>query len=72
MHTFEESITGTITSIDNHGTIVLVVVEREEGREATISFDHSPFRSMLEGEGVEPDELIGREVAYEREVLRLC
>ena len=43
---------GTITGIENHGTIVLVTVWTEETNlKIQVPFDHSPFRWMVEGRG---------------------
>ena len=72
MYASAEPINGTISRIEDHGTIVLLVVEQEDGQEVTIPFDHSPFRWMLEGEGVESKELIGREDSYDGDVMSFC
>lgn len=39
---------GTITHIDNQGTIVQVWMQTDEGRMYAVGFDHRPFRHMVE------------------------
>jgi len=65
----EATETGTISGVENHGTIVLVKVRAVNGRMVSIPFDHSPFRWMLDGEQCSPADLIGRKVAYDGEFL---
>ena len=60
---------GTITGIENHGTIVLVVVNNEAGENFMIPFDHTPFRWLLEGEACIPVDLLGRSVEYDGETI---
>lgn len=45
-------VTGIIRGIEDHGTIVTVLVHDEaRGRIYPIHFDHRPFRWMVEGRG---------------------
>jgi hypothetical protein len=43
---------GTITQIDNQGTIVQVWMRTDEGRMYAVNFDHRPFWHMIEARGV--------------------
>ena len=61
--------TGTIAGIEDHGTIVLVRAAADDGRELLVPFDHSPFRWLLDGEGIAPGQLLGREIAFDGEHL---
>lgn len=65
----EATETGTVSGIENHGTIVLVNVRADNGRMVSIPFDHSPFRWMLDGEQCSPADLIGRNIAHDGEFL---
>jgi hypothetical protein len=56
-------MTGTITDVIDHGTIVQVIFAAE-GRLVSIYFDHRPFCWLLGGECCGPAELIGRRVQY--------
>lgn len=71
MHTsLKKSCTvGTITSIENHGIIVLVAVNIEAGENLIIPFDHTPFRWLLEGEACSPTGLLGRSVEFDGETI---
>jgi len=64
-------MTGTITHIRNHGTIVSICIESDEGGTSPIFFDHSAFRWLLEGEQCTPADLIGKHVRYDGESVRL-
>ncbi len=62
--------TGTIVGIEDHGTIVsLVIAETPEqvaaGVGCYIHLDHSPFRWILEAEGCTPADLIGRTIHHD-------
>ena len=52
---------GKIVSIENHGTIIMVWVENEDGV-YPIYFDHRPFSNMWEAEG---GDIVGRQVEYD-------
>ncbi len=58
---------GTISSIENHGSIIVVWLELEDGQTEPVYMDHRPFSWLLEGEGCEPDDLIGRTVYFDGE-----
>jgi len=58
---------GTIVGIEDHGTIVsLVIAETEEQLTAAVGryihVDHRPFGWILDAEGCTPFELIGRTI----------
>lgn len=54
---------GTITKVENHGTIIMVWVENEE-ESIPVYFDHRPFFNMAESEG---GDILNREVEYDPE-----
>jgi len=64
-------MTGTITHFRNHGTIISVWIESDEGGTSPVYFDHSPFHWLLEGEQCTPADLIGRHVYYDGETVQL-
>ena len=61
--------TGTIIGIRDYGTLVIVFLDGGEGRTAPIPMDHRAFRHLLEGEACEPDELIGRTVSFDGDLV---
>ena len=63
--TCEAPATGTITRIEDHGTIALVRVAADDGREFFVPFDQTPFRWLLDGEGIDPRDLLGRGIAFD-------
>ena len=60
------SMRGTISNIQNCGTIVVVILDTDDGSHP-IYFDHRPFSHLLEAEGCNPNDLIGRNANYEDE-----
>jgi hypothetical protein len=56
-------ITGTITRIEDHGTIVILFIDN-----TPIYFDHTPFRWLYE---MEAGNLIGRTATFDGENLQL-
>ena len=60
---------GRISSLENHGSIVLVWLDLEDGTSEAVYMEHRAFGWMVEGEGCEPDDLIGRPVCYDGEVI---
>lgn len=59
---------GTISSVDDHGSIVIFWLGLEDGGKQPVYMDHRAFDWMIDGEGIEsPDELIGRPVVYNGE-----
>lgn len=54
---------GTITKVENHGTIVMVWIENKENS-IPVYFDHRPFHNMVEAEG---RDILNREVEYDPE-----
>lgn len=56
---------GTISSVENYGSIVIVWLALENGVSEPIYLDHRAFGWVVEGEGVgTPDDLIGRPIVY--------
>jgi hypothetical protein len=60
---------GTVTGIEDHGTIVIVRLTTAAGLDFPIFFDHRPFHWLLEGEGCMAQELLGRLATYDGESL---
>jgi hypothetical protein len=56
------SINGTIVG---YGSLVLVFLDAEDGRVIPVPMDHRAFQHLLEGEAWGPEELIGRSVAFD-------
>ena len=61
-------MSGTITTIQDCGTIVIVFLDTGE-KISPIYFDHRCFGHLLEAEGCDPSGLIGRPVTYENEAI---
>jgi hypothetical protein len=62
--------TGEIFNVEDHGSIVLVfLLADEDQRVILIPFDHRPFRWLVEGEGCEASDLIGRRAIYNGETI---
>ena len=57
---------GTVERIEDHGTIVLLVVDTGDRGKQLVPFDHSPFRWMVEGRGG-VHRIIGYEVELHEE-----
>lgn len=54
---------GTITDLNNEGTIVQVFVTTDDGRLVPVNFDHRMFRHMAEARGAtRREDLIGQGV----------
>jgi hypothetical protein len=51
---------GTITEVRDCGTVVLVLIQTEDGWLSPVGFDHRMFRYLLEAEGCAANDLIGR------------
>ncbi len=56
---------GTISSVEGHGTIIIVWLDLGDGRSEPVYMDRRAFGWLVEGEGIEsPDDLISRPVYY--------
>lgn len=65
-----KTTTGEIYDVQDHGSIVLVfLLADEDQRVILVPFDHRPFSNLLEGEGGEASDLIGRRVSYNGETI---
>jgi hypothetical protein len=62
---------GTITGVQDHGTIVLVSLLTERGWTTPVFFDHRAFAWLLDGESCQPDDLVGRRASFDGAVLNL-
>jgi hypothetical protein len=61
--------TGTIAGLRDCGTLVLVFLDAEDGRVIPVPMESRAFRHLLEGEACEADELIGRTIAFDGELV---
>ena len=62
--------TGEIFNVEDHGSIVLVfLLADDDQRVILIPFDHRPFTHLLDSEGCEASDLIGRKARYDGETL---
>jgi len=55
---------GVITEVEDHGTIVQVLVRAERGQICPVNFDHRMFRHLVEARG--PERIVGQAVTVER------
>ena len=62
-------MSGTISSVENHGSIVVVWLDLGDGTSEPVYMDHRAFGWLVEGEDCEPDDLIGRPVCYDGEMI---
>ena len=59
---------GVISSVEDHGSIVIAWIELENGRTEPVYFDRRAFCWVAEAEGVESeDDLIRRPVSFDGE-----
>ena len=63
--------TGTIAGLRDCGTLVLVFLDVEDGRVIPVPMDYRAFQQLLEGEACEPDELVGRMVSFNGDLVFL-
>ena len=61
--------TGTIAGLRDCGTLVLVFLDAEDGRVIPVPMDHRAFRHLLDGEACEADDLIGRSISFEGDLV---
>ncbi len=60
-----KTTTGEIFDVQDHGSIVLVLLLADDDqRVILVPFDHRCFSWLAEGEGCEASDLIGRRVEY--------
>ena len=64
-----DTITGTIAGLRDYVSIVLVFLDGEDGRVIPVLMDHRAFRHLLDGEACRPDELVGRRVSYDGDLV---
>ena len=61
---------GVISSVEDHGSIVVVWLDLEDGGTGPVYFDRRTFSWMAEAEGAESeDSLIGRPVHFDGECI---
>jgi hypothetical protein len=66
----DREMEGTISSVENHGSIVIVWLDLENSRSEPVHMDHRAFGWMVEGEGIESvSELEGRSVVFNGETI---
>ena len=66
-----DTITGTIAGVRDCGSLVLLFLDGEDGRVIPVTMDHRAFRHLLESEACHPDDLIGRCVACEGDLVTI-
>lgn len=65
-----KTTTGEIYDVQDHGSIVLVfLLADDDQRVILIPFDHRPFSWLIDAEGCEASDLIGRRVEYNGETI---
>jgi len=64
-----DTITGTIAGLRDYGTLVLLVLDTEDGRVIPLPVERRAFGHLLEGEGCGPGGLIGRSVSYDGDLV---
>lgn len=61
---------GIISSVENHGSIVIIWLDLEDGRSQPVYMDHRAFGWLVEGEGInDVRDLEGRSVNYDGNVI---
>jgi hypothetical protein len=59
---------GTISGVENHGSIIVVWLDLEDGGSEPVYMDHRAFGWLVKGEGIKSvGDLIGRLVSYNGE-----
>jgi hypothetical protein len=59
---------GIVSSVENHGSIVIGWIDLEDGGSEPVYMDHRAFGWLVEGEGIKSvGDLIGRLVSYNGE-----
>jgi hypothetical protein len=56
---------GSIISVRDCGTLVLVILETDDERTIPVPMEHRAFGWLLEGEDCRPNELVGRRISYD-------
>jgi hypothetical protein len=64
-----DTITGKVIGIQDCGTLAILFLDAEKGRTVPIPMDHRAFQHLLEGEGCNSEELVGRRVSYDGDFL---
>lgn len=63
-------MSGTIGSVEDHGSIVIVWLDLDDGTSEPVYMDHRAFGWMVEGEGIETiGELEGRSVLFDGQTI---
>jgi hypothetical protein len=66
-----DTITGTVAGLRDCGSLVLVFLDTEDGRVIPVPIERRAFGHLLEGEACGPDELIGRSVSYDGDLVTI-
>ena len=64
-----DTITGTVAGLRDYGSLVLVLLDTDDGRVIPVPLDHRAFQQLLQGEQCGPDELIGRIVSFDGDLV---
>jgi hypothetical protein len=65
----DDTITGTIAGLRDCGSLVLVFLDAGDGQVIPVPMDHRAFWHMVEARACPPDELIGRSVSYDGDLV---
>lgn len=59
-----------ISIVENHGSIIIIWLDLDDGGSEPVYFDHRSFGWVAEGEGIETaSDLIGRPVFFDGETI---
>jgi hypothetical protein len=63
--TNNETITGSVIAVRDCGSLVIVLLDTDDGRTIPIPLERRTFLWFLDGEDCQPDELIGRRIRFD-------
>jgi hypothetical protein len=63
------NVAGTIAGLRDYSSLVLLFLDTEDGRVIPVPMELRAFQHLLEGEACRPDELIGRCVSYDGDLV---
>jgi hypothetical protein len=63
--TEDKPITGSIHAVRDCGTVVLVLLDADDGRTVLLVLDRSALTQQMEGGDRLPDQVVGRRIRYD-------
>jgi hypothetical protein len=66
-----DTITGTFAAVRDFGSLVLVFLDGGDGRLVPVPMDRRAFRHLIEAAACHPDELMGRGISFDGELVTL-